>query len=122
VGTGDVLAYCSAMQPLDPSDLADLYWAGRVTLVSRREDIGAYDETFRRFFLNEGSPAASQLLLRAAAAADAQPPLVMPGTEPGPEQEYMLRTTGASVPPRPRPSSPVLPALPPARVRARCRA
>ncbi len=87
VGTGDVLAYCSAMQPLDPSDLADLYWAGRVTLVSRREDIGAYDEVFRRFFLDEGSPQASPLLLRARAAADAQPPLVMPGTEPGPEQD-----------------------------------
>ena len=87
VGTGDVLAYCSAMRPLDPSDLADLYWAGRVTLVSRREDIGPYDEAFRRFFLNEGQPDTTALLLRAAAAADAQPPLVMPGTEPGPEQD-----------------------------------
>jgi uncharacterized protein len=87
VGTGDVLAYCSAMQPLDPSDLSDLYWAGRVTLVSRREDISAYDEVFRRFFLNESSPEPSRLLLRAIAAADAQPPLVMPGSEPGPEPE-----------------------------------
>jgi uncharacterized protein with von Willebrand factor type A (vWA) domain len=87
VGTGDVLAYCSAMRPLDPSDLADLYWAGRVTLISRREDISPYDEVFRRFFLNEGSPEPTPLLLRATAAADAQPPLVMPGTEPGPEQD-----------------------------------
>jgi len=87
VGTGDVLAYCSAMQPLDPSDLADLYWAGRVTLVSRREDISPYDQVFRRFFLNEGSPEPTALLLRATAAAGAQPPLVMPGTEPGPEQD-----------------------------------
>jgi uncharacterized protein with von Willebrand factor type A (vWA) domain len=87
VGTGDVLAYCSAMRPLDPSDLADLYWAGRVTLISRREDISPYDEAFRRFFLNEGSPEPTPLLLRATAAADAQPPLVMPGTEPGPEQD-----------------------------------
>ena len=27
------------MTPLDPSDLLDLYWAGRTTLVSRRDDI-----------------------------------------------------------------------------------
>jgi uncharacterized protein len=87
VGTGDVLAYCSAMRPLDPADLADLYWAGRVTLVSRREDIGPYDEVFRRFFLNEGQPDTTALMLRATAAPDAQPPLVMPGTEPGPEQD-----------------------------------
>jgi len=34
-GTGDVLAYVTAAAALDPSDLVDLYWAGRVTLVTR---------------------------------------------------------------------------------------
>ena len=29
VGSGDVLVYCSALARLDPSDLVDLYWAGR---------------------------------------------------------------------------------------------
>jgi uncharacterized protein len=86
VGTGDVLTYCAAMQPLDPSDLADLYWAGRTTLVSRQEDIGPYDEVFRRYFLNEATAGAS-LLLRASPAAQAEAALVMPGTEPGPEQD-----------------------------------
>jgi uncharacterized protein len=86
VGTGDVLTYCAAMRPLDPSDLADLYWAGRTTLVSRQEDIGRYDEVFRRYFLNEAPPDAS-LLLRASPAAQAEAALVMPGTEPGPEQD-----------------------------------
>ena len=28
VGSGDVLGYCAAMAPLDPTDLLDLYWAG----------------------------------------------------------------------------------------------
>jgi uncharacterized protein with von Willebrand factor type A (vWA) domain len=84
VGTGDVLAYCAAMTPLDPSDLVDLYWAGRVTLVSRGEDVPAYDIVFRRYFLAGGAPPANQLLLRASAASEAEaPPLVMPGTEPG---------------------------------------
>jgi uncharacterized protein len=86
VGTGDVLTYCSAMAPLDPSDLLDLYWAGRTTLVSRRDDIPAYDQAFRRYFLAAAGPAAP-LLLRASAVAEAEAALVMPGTEPGPEQD-----------------------------------
>ena len=53
VGSGDVLVYCSAVSKLDPSDLVDLYWAGRATLVTRHDDISRYDETFRRFFLGE---------------------------------------------------------------------
>ena len=87
VGTGDVLTYCSAMLPLDPSDLLDLYWAGRTTLVSRREDISTYDRVFRQFFLADGAPAAAVLTLTATDAAEAQAALVMPGTEPGPEQD-----------------------------------
>jgi uncharacterized protein with von Willebrand factor type A (vWA) domain len=87
VGTGDVLTYCSAMLPLDPSDLLDLYWAGRTTLVSRRDDIPTYDRVFRQFFLDQGAPAAAQLVLKAAAAAEAEAALIMPGTEPGPEED-----------------------------------
>jgi uncharacterized protein len=87
VGTGDVLTYCSAMAPLDPSDLIDLYWAGRTTLVSRRDDIPDYDQAFRRYFLADGAPAAALLLLKASAVAEAEAALVMPGTEPGPEED-----------------------------------
>jgi uncharacterized protein with von Willebrand factor type A (vWA) domain len=87
VGTGDILTYCSAMMPLDPCDLLDLYWAGRTTLVSRRDDIGVYDRVFRQFFLADGAPAAHILKLPAAATAEAEAALVMPGTEPGPEQD-----------------------------------
>ena len=57
VGSGEVLTYCAAMTALDPSDLLDLYWAGRATLVARHDQIPAYDEVFRAFFLNESSPA-----------------------------------------------------------------
>jgi uncharacterized protein len=86
-GTGDVLTYLSAMSPLDPSDLVDLYWAGRTTLVSRRDDIGVYDEVFRRYFLAEGAPAAALLALRASGAAEVEAAMVMPGTDPGPEED-----------------------------------
>ena len=69
VGSGDVLVYCSALSQLDPSDLVDLYWAGRTTLVSRHDDIARYDEVFRRFFLGaEGPDSELMLMLRASAA------------------------------------------------------
>ena len=49
-----MLTYCAAMAPLDPTDLLDLYWAGRTTLVTRRDQIPVYDRVFRRFFLDDG--------------------------------------------------------------------
>ena len=58
-GSGDVLTYCAAMEPLDPTDVVDLYWAGRTTLVTRREQIPTYDRVFRRYFLDEGDDEAS---------------------------------------------------------------
>jgi uncharacterized protein len=87
VGTGDVLSYFAAMTPLEPTDLVDLYWAGRATLVSRREDQRGYDQAFRQYFLGEDAPARSQLMLNAQSVAEAEATLVMPGTEPGPEEE-----------------------------------
>jgi uncharacterized protein with von Willebrand factor type A (vWA) domain len=76
------------MSPLDPTDLLDLYWAGRTTLVSKSDDISGYDRAFRRYFLDDGAPGASLLTLRAnmTAAAEAAA-FVMPGTEPGGEEK-----------------------------------
>ena len=53
VGTGDAVTYAAALSRLDPADLTDLYWAGRVVLVSRPDDIATYDEVFARFYLGE---------------------------------------------------------------------
>src|SRR5262245_1083468 len=46
-GTGRIEAFCraAAILPVD-----ELYWAGRATLVSRHDDIAAYDDVFRSFF------------------------------------------------------------------------
>src|SRR6201997_3018727 len=82
VGSGDVQLYCSALTGLDPSDLVDLYWAGRTTLVTRHDDIARYDEVFRRFFLGaEGQQEDLALMLRAS--AQAQGALAIPSVEPG---------------------------------------
>ena len=85
VGSGDVLTYFAAMTPLDPTDLVDLYWAGRATLVSRHEDDGVYHQVFRRYFLDDDGPGRGELKFSAEAAAEVEAALMMPGTEPGPE-------------------------------------
>jgi uncharacterized protein with von Willebrand factor type A (vWA) domain len=57
VGTGQVLSFCRGLALLDPTDLRDVYWAGRACLVSRHEDLAAYDAAFARYFLGDaGEP------------------------------------------------------------------
>jgi len=93
VGSGDVLTYCQAMAALDPTDLTDLYWAGRATLVTRRELITGYDEAFRRFFLGGAGPVPDVLKLRAQSAAQAAAVLEIPAAEPagaGREQDEAM--------------------------------
>jgi hypothetical protein len=87
VGTGDVLGYFAAMTPLDPTDLVDLYWAGRTTLLSRHEDEPVYDRVFRTYFLGDDAPGRGLPMIKPASVAQAEAALVMPGTEPGPEQD-----------------------------------
>jgi uncharacterized protein len=94
VGSGDVLSYFAAMTPLDPTDLVDLYWAGRATLVSRHEDDPVYHQVFRRYFLDEDGPGRGELKFSADSVAEAEAALVMPGTEPGPEEEQQRPVLG----------------------------
>ena len=85
VGSGDVLTYSAALARLDPTDLLDLYWAGRTTIVTRREDIAVYNRVFKKFFLDDGDALPEPLRLSVHSAADVQSMLVVPATEPGSE-------------------------------------
>jgi len=85
VGTGDILTYCAAMEPLDPTDLLDLYWAGRATLVSKRDDTAVYDEVFRRYFLGGADPVRELITLKARVEAEAEAMLAAPATDPDTE-------------------------------------
>jgi uncharacterized protein len=87
VGSGDILTYCSAMAPLDPTDLLDLYWAGRTTMIVRREDLPVYDEVFRAYFLASDSPVQKMLKVKAQASAEADAPFEIPATEPSGKEE-----------------------------------
>ena len=82
IGSGDILSFSSAASLLDPSDLVDLYWAGRSTLVTRRESIPVYDEVFRRYFLGGADPIRELLTLKAQVTAEAGAVLEVPATDP----------------------------------------
>jgi uncharacterized protein with von Willebrand factor type A (vWA) domain len=99
VGSGDVLTYCAAMAPLDPTDLLDLYWVGRTTLVSRRDDIPVYERVFRRFFLDQADDLPEALTLTIRASAQTQGVLSVPQTEPvedGRDEEVRLGLTASN--------------------------
>lgn len=83
MGTGEMLVFCDAVAALDPSDLVDVYFAGRATLVARRNHLATYDRVFREWFL--GEPAESSHTRRSMRNRDAvlrQIDVQVPATEP----------------------------------------
>ncbi len=49
-GTDRVVEFTRALKELDATRREDVYWAGRITLCSRREDLELYDKAFRAFW------------------------------------------------------------------------
>jgi hypothetical protein len=50
VGTGRILTFLRAVVALGLTDRTSLYWAGRVSMIGRREDIPAYDLAFEGWY------------------------------------------------------------------------
>ncbi len=46
VGTGRILTFARAVAALGLTDRESLYWAGRTTMIGRKEDFAAYEEAF----------------------------------------------------------------------------
>ena len=82
VGSGEIMSYCSAAAVLDPGDIGDLYWSGRTTLVTRRDQIDVYDRVFRRFFLAEPELPPDAHTPPDSASSEAQAPLQVRDNEP----------------------------------------
>ena len=82
VGTGRIHSFCRAVEQVG---WGDLYWAGRATLVSRRNDVAVYDRVFRAFFggeEREEMPRARPAVVRVRAAAPAGGEGEAAGAEP----------------------------------------
>jgi uncharacterized protein with von Willebrand factor type A (vWA) domain len=84
VGSGELLTYCGAMAALNPGDLLDLYWAGRATLLTKRDQIPVYDRAFRRFFLGY-DPRVPEPMRRVLERSEIENESIIevPATEPG---------------------------------------
>jgi uncharacterized protein with von Willebrand factor type A (vWA) domain len=50
VGTGRILTFLRAVVALGLTDRQSLYWAGRVSMIGRREDLAAYDLAFEDWY------------------------------------------------------------------------
>ncbi|MHB1091141.1 MAG: vWA domain-containing protein [Ilumatobacteraceae bacterium] len=83
VGSGEVTTYCTAVSTLNPTDILDLYWAGRTTLITRRDHIPVYDRVFRQFFLDESAAQPDPRKTAIKAASGTLSVLQIPETEPG---------------------------------------
>ncbi len=87
VGTGDAMNYVQAVSLLNPADLGDVYWAGRGTLVSRRDLIPTYDRVFRKFFLDVETQGESELKAMMRATTSTAATLEVPTPDPGEGEE-----------------------------------
>jgi uncharacterized protein len=81
LGTGDVETYARAVATLDPTDLVDLYWAGRSTLVSRRDQLAVYHRAFQRYFLDGAAQNLATARFTPDQRAQVLVELVVPETE-----------------------------------------
>lgn len=50
VGTGRILTFVRAIGALGLADRLSLYWAGRITMVARRDDLVTYDRAFEDWY------------------------------------------------------------------------
>jgi len=83
IGTDDLLTFCSGVAELDVTDLMDVYWAGRATLVRRREHVPIYNEIFQRFFFDHGAAGSAELKKVMRSSSNAGATIEIPNTEEG---------------------------------------
>src|SRR5687767_16041081 len=50
VGTGRILTFLRAVVALGLTDRTSLYWAGRVSMIGRKEDLPIYDDAFEDWY------------------------------------------------------------------------
>jgi uncharacterized protein with von Willebrand factor type A (vWA) domain len=81
VGSGDTLTYCAAASVVDVTDLVDLYWAGRCTLLTRREQVPTYHREFVAYFLGDADSSPGASPFSAVARAEALATLQVAETE-----------------------------------------
>jgi uncharacterized protein with von Willebrand factor type A (vWA) domain len=89
VGTGSIIGYCDAMSVLDPTELNDLYHAGRAAMISRQIDLPVYDKVFKSYFLANNGPLQNLLRMKVHIDPEAESEFELLNTPgEGKEKEY----------------------------------
>jgi hypothetical protein len=83
IGSDDVLTFIESVSLLSVTDLLDVYWAGRASLVRRRDHIVTYNIVFQSFFLDVHLTAPDHRKLTMRASSNAGATLEIPNTESG---------------------------------------
>jgi uncharacterized protein with von Willebrand factor type A (vWA) domain len=83
IGTDDILTFCAGVNELDVTDVMDVYWAGRATLVRRREHVPIYNEIFQRFFFDNGTKGSEEVKKMMRSSSNAGATIEVPNTEEG---------------------------------------
>ena len=55
VGTGRILTFCRAVAAIGVGDREAIYWAGRISMVARYEDLDRYDAAFEDWYRSLGA-------------------------------------------------------------------
>lgn len=94
IGSDDVITFCQGNAELNPTDVMDIYWSGRATLVRRKDQIPIYNAKFREFFLDiaDDEPDLRKVKINALASKTAtiEIPSVEPGTPGDGEEETKM--------------------------------
>ena len=83
IGSDDVITYLSAISVLDASDIMDVYWSGRITLVRKKDNVSLYNKRFQAFFLDISEDETDARKLKLKSSANAGATLEVPNVEQG---------------------------------------
>lgn len=83
IGSDDVITFNASVAALDITDVMNVYWAGRASLVRRRDYVPIYNVVFRQFFLNIDPATASEPRKKFRSSSNAGATLEIPNTEEG---------------------------------------
>jgi hypothetical protein len=83
IGSDDVITFLSGIAVLDATDVMDVYWSGRTTLVRKKDNVPLYNRRFQSFFLTIEAGETDERKLKLKSSANAGATLEVPNVEQG---------------------------------------